>query len=155
MLGLVVLLVTLPSHGPPVIACQTPTSGLTAEVLHEGPTEADLEAEFNRAREAVRVSPQFKGEHSETHFRLGEELRHRGDLTGAAEEYREAIRLKPDFADAYRGLGVVLMDRHDWPGAATALGTAAQLKPDDAEAYAWRRSTVVLIQVTLQQVPGP
>jgi cytochrome c-type biogenesis protein CcmH/NrfG len=83
---------------------------------------------------------------AESHFRQGEVLAHRGDMTGATEEYRTAIRLQPEFAAAHRGLGVVLLDQHDWPGralmglrdwpgSAAALDRATQLKPDDAEAF--------------------
>ena len=62
----------------------------------EGPTEADLEAEFRRARELLRSSPAFIGTGAQTRYRLAEELSRRGDMNGAAEEYRAAIGLDPD-----------------------------------------------------------
>lgn len=112
-----------------------PRSG--GPVQREGPTEASLEEEFRRAREALRASPGFKGQDAESHFRLAETLHHRGDMNGATDEYRAAIRLNPDFAEAYRGLGALLLDRHDYAGAAGALRTATGLRPNDAEAFYW------------------
>ncbi len=103
----------------------------------EGPTEAGLEAEFSRSRDALRKSPQFQSEDAVTHFRLADTLHHRGDLTGATEEYRHAIRLKPDYVEAYRGLGTLLLDRHDYAGATDALRAAARLRQDDADIFYW------------------
>jgi cytochrome c-type biogenesis protein CcmH/NrfG len=93
----------------------------------EGPTEADLEEELRKSREKLRLSSEFAGTDVETHIRLAEALHHRGDLTGATEEYQAAIKLNPELTEPYRGLGVVGIDRHDW---------TLRLKPDDAEAYA-------------------
>lgn len=103
----------------------------------EGPTEADLEAEFRRSRERLRSSPAFSGTDAQTRHRLAEELSRRGDMNGAAEEYRAAIGLDPELGEAYRGLGQVLLDYHDYPGAAEALEAAVRLHRDDGEAYYW------------------
>lgn len=108
----------------------------TAAVV-EGPTEADLEAEFRRARELLRASPAFIGTDAQTRYRLAEELSRRGDMNGAAEEYRAAIGLDPKFGEAYRGLGQVLLDYHDYAGAAEALEAAVRLHRDDGESYYW------------------
>ncbi len=133
----VAFLLAVASGCPVALAEKKPEAGLAEGIPPEGPTEAGLEAEFRRSRDVLRASPEFKGNDAESHYRLGEVLGHRGDLTGAAEGYRAAIRLKPEFAEAYRGLGVVLMDRHDWAGAAEALQTTIRLRPDDAEAFYW------------------
>jgi Flp pilus assembly protein TadD len=110
---------------------------LVCAQLQEGTTEADLEAQFQRSRQVLRESSEFQGSDAGTHLHLAHALHHRGDLTGAAEEYRAAIALEPSLVEAYRGLGVVLMDRHDWAGAAEALRAAVRLRPDDAELFYW------------------
>jgi tetratricopeptide (TPR) repeat protein len=108
-----------------------------APAVVEGPTEADLEAEFRRSRELLRSSPAFSGTDAQTRYRLAEELSRRGDMNGAAEEYRAAIGLDPEFGEAYRGLGQVLLDYHDYAGATEALEAAVRLHQDDGEAYYW------------------
>jgi cytochrome c-type biogenesis protein CcmH/NrfG len=108
-----------------------------AGISQEGPTEAGLEEEFRQAREKLRSAPEFQRNDALTHMRFAEALHHRGDLTGAIQEYRAAISAKPDLSEAYRGLGVVFMDRHDWPRAAEALAIATDQHPDDAEAFYW------------------
>lgn len=100
-------------------------------------TEAILEEEFRRNREALRASPKFAEEDALSHVRRGEVLHHRGDLTGAAEEFQAAIRLRPQLGQAHRGLGAIRMDQHDWGGAVEALDAAIRVRPDDAEAYYW------------------
>lgn len=102
-----------------------------------GPTEGDLEAEFRRSRDLLRASPEFRTDSAETHYRLGKTLHHRGDMNGAAEEYRLAVQRDPRFGDAYRDLGAVLLDRHDYPGAVAALEQAVQLGRQDGETYYW------------------
>jgi cytochrome c-type biogenesis protein CcmH/NrfG len=103
----------------------------------QGPTEAGLEEEFRKSRERLRSSSEFAGADAETHLRLAEALHHRGDLTGATEEYRAAITLNAQLTRAYRGLGVVFSDRHDWIGAVDALTITTERQPDDAEAFYW------------------
>jgi cytochrome c-type biogenesis protein CcmH/NrfG len=103
----------------------------------EGPTEADLEEELRKSRERLRLSSEFAGTDAGTHIRLAEALHHRGDLTGATEEYQAAIKLNPELTEPYRGLGVVSIDRHDWIGAVDALTIATRRQPNDAEAFYW------------------
>lgn len=107
------------------------------EPSRAGPTEADLEKEFSRKRDALKKSPRFQSTDAATHFQLADTLHHRGDLNGATEEYRNAIRLKPDYVEAYRGLGTLLLDRHEYAGAAEALRAAARLRQDDADTFYW------------------
>ena len=121
-------LVILESQVKPVLA---------ASVSQEGPTETGLEEEFRQAREKLRSSPEFAGTDPEAHIRFAEALHHRGDLTGATEEYQSAINLNSELTEAYRGLGVVFIDRHDWMRAVKALKIATQRRPDDAEAFYW------------------
>ena len=110
---------------------------LAPSANQEGPTEAGLEEEFRQARDKLRLSPEFTGTDAESHIRFAETLHHRGDLTGATEEYQAAIRLNSELTEAYRGLGVVLIDRHDWMGAVKALNITTRRRPDDAEAFYW------------------
>ncbi|HSE59820.1 MAG TPA: tetratricopeptide repeat protein [Nitrospiraceae bacterium] len=112
-------------------------SGAPSAAVVEGPTEADLEAEFSRARDLLRASPAFSGTDAQTRYRLAEELARRGDMNGAKEEYRAVIGLDPEFGEAYRGLGQVLLDYHDYAGAAEALESAVRLHRDDGEAHYW------------------
>lgn len=116
---------------------RAPTLQLADRISQEGPTEADLEQEFRQARNKLRLSTDFSGTDAETHLRLAEALHHKGDLTGAIEEYQAAIKLKPELTEAYRGIGVVCIDRHDWMGAVDALTITTQRRPDDAEAFYW------------------
>ena len=122
----------LPSRESPTVQAILAASG-----NQEGPTEAGLEEEFRLAREKLRLSPEFAGTNAEAHIRFAEVLHHRGDLTGATEEYQAAIKLNSELTEAYRGLGVVLIDRHDWVGAVKALNITTQRRPDDAEAFYW------------------
>lgn len=102
-----------------------------------GPTEEDLEADFRRARNTLRASPEFQSDSAETHYRLGKALHHGGDMNGAAEEYRFAVVRDPRFVEAFRDLGALLLDRHDYTGAVTALDQAVQLGRQDGETYYW------------------
>jgi len=102
-----------------------------------GPTERDLEADFQRSRDVLRAAPEFRTDNAETHYRLGRTLHHRGDMNGAAEEYRLAVQRDPRFGDAYRDLGALLLDRHDYPGAVVALTQAVQLGRQEGETYYW------------------
>jgi cytochrome c-type biogenesis protein CcmH/NrfG len=120
-----------------LLESETAQPALAASANQEGPTEAGLEEEFRQAREKLRLSPEFTGTDAEAHIRFAEALHHRGDLTGATEEYQTAIKLNSQLTEAYRGLGVVLIDRHDWMGAVKALNITTQRRPDDAEAFYW------------------
>ncbi len=102
-----------------------------------GPTEGDLEKDFRRTRDILRVSPEFQGDSADAHYRLGKTLHHRGDMNGAMEEYRLAVQRDPRFGDAYRDLGALLLDRHDHGGAVAALELAVQLGRQDGETYYW------------------
>lgn len=68
--GSIVLLLTLASFGPPVLADQTAAAGPPAHARREESTETDLAEEFGRMREALRTSPQLKQNDAESHFRL-------------------------------------------------------------------------------------
>jgi tetratricopeptide (TPR) repeat protein len=102
-----------------------------------GPSEGDLEANFRRSRDALRALPEFREDSAETHYRLGKSLHHRGDMNGAAEEYRLALQRDPRYGDAYRDLGALLLDRHEYPDAVSALEQAVQLGRQDGETYYW------------------
>jgi cytochrome c-type biogenesis protein CcmH/NrfG len=120
-----------------VFARQTEQLRIAAPGPQEGPTEADLEEELRQTREQLRSSPQFAGTDADAHLRFAQVLHHRGDLTGATEEYQAAITLNPELTEAYRGLGVLFIDRHDWMRAVKALTITTQRRPEDAEAFYW------------------
>src|SRR5205085_8526651 len=67
---------------------------------------------------------------------LGNTLRGKGDVDGAAAAFREAIRLDPKSAPAHFNLGAVLCDvKHDYDGAIAAFKEAIRLDPKDADAH--------------------
>lgn len=113
------------------------TAVLIQRVADPGPTEEDLEAAFQQVRDRLRASPEFHNDSADTHYRLAKLLHHRGDVNGAAEEYRLTVQRDPHFVDAYRDLGALLLDRHDYAGAVAALEQAVQLKEGDGETYYW------------------
>jgi tetratricopeptide (TPR) repeat protein len=82
-------------------------------------------------RAALAVRPDSPG----AHYNLGNALRARGDLAGAAASYRQAIALQPGYAEAYCNLGTVLDDRGDLAGALAAYRKAVARKPDSALAH--------------------
>lgn len=129
------LVLVHPVAATPDHACASPTQ--LVEPRTEGPTEEDLEAEFRRAREILRTSPEFQGDSADSHYRLAKTLHHRGDLNGAAEEYRLAVQRHPRFVEAYRDLGLLLLDYHDYAGAVAALEHALQLGQEDGATYYW------------------
>lgn len=137
LLPWLVVPVFLVSAATPDIKDDTPFSVQLIERRAEGPTEEDLEAEFRRAREILRTSPEFQEDSAESHYRLAKTLHHRGDLTGAAEEYRRAVQRNPRFVEAYRDLGVLLLDYHDYTGAVAALEHTLQLGQEDGATYYW------------------
>ncbi len=102
-----------------------------------GPTESDLEAEFHRVREHLRSLPEYQDDGAETHYRLGQALHHRGDVKGAADEYRLALERNSTLIEAYRDLGTLLLDRHDYAGAVAALEQAIRLGRRDGNTYYW------------------
>ena len=79
-----------------LLESQTAQPALAAAANQEGP-EAGLEEEFRQTREKLRLTPEFSGTDAEAHIRFAETLHHRGDLTGATEEYQAAIRLNEIF----------------------------------------------------------
>ncbi|HEX8961580.1 MAG TPA: tetratricopeptide repeat protein [Rhodocyclaceae bacterium] len=60
----------------------------------------------------------------------GNEKLSRGDLEGAAADYREAVVLDPGFADAHSNLGFVLKEQQRLPEAEASLRQALALNPD-------------------------
>lgn len=70
-----------------------------------------------------------------SHYKLGTALLNKGDLDGAAHEFREAIRLKPDDPYAHNGLGIALSKKKDWDGAIEEYRETVRLKPDNPYAH--------------------
>jgi len=80
------------------------------------------------------VAPYAPGR-EDRHYNLGTALLNKGDLDGAAKEFREAIRLKPDNPYAHNGLGIVLSKKKDWDGAIREYRETIRLWPDNAYAH--------------------
>ena len=100
-------------------------------------TNAQVEAELRKNREALRNTPPFQAHDAPTHFRLAEILSQQGDPNGAIEEYQAAIQLNPEMAKAFRGLGAVHIDTHEWEKAEKALQQSVGLNPRDHQAWYW------------------
>lgn len=131
------LLVLEPLAGSGAERQATGHGGRSNQPVLGTPTEAGLEEEFRRLREALRASPEYAAPDAPTHVRLAEALAHRGDVNGAKAEYRAAIRLQPDLARAYRGLGQVLLDHHEYAEAVQALQQCVRLDKPDGETMYW------------------
>ncbi len=70
-------------------------------LLHLGNADAALQ----HFREAIALDPSY----AEAHFNIGSLAASRGDLPGAASQFREAIRLKADWVPPLIGLARVLI----------------------------------------------
>lgn len=125
--------------GTPVIGAAYLPQAIAAERAADDTAVSapSLEPEFRRLRDDLRALPQYQGTDALTHEQLARELARRGDMDGAASEYRQAIRLDPQLASAYRGLGAVLLDRHEYGEAAEVLAVSVGLREGDAEAWYW------------------
>ena len=69
------------------------------------------------------------------HNSLGNALLAKGDLSGAAREYRRAAEAKPDFADAYSNLGLIFVRRGKIDEAIKEYEIALSIPPEDAECH--------------------
>jgi Flp pilus assembly protein TadD len=66
---------------------------------------------------------------------LGNALLAKGDLSGAAQEYRRAAELKPDFADAHSNLGITFVRSGKIDDAIKEYEIALSIPPEDAECH--------------------
>ncbi|MBI3222554.1 MAG: tetratricopeptide repeat protein, partial [Nitrosomonadales bacterium] len=71
----------------------------------------------------------------DTHFNLGNALKHLGRLDEAAASYRRALQLNPGFAAAHNNLGATLKDMGRFEEAAASYRRAVELQPDSADAH--------------------
>ncbi len=69
------------------------------------------------------------------HNGLGNALLAKGDLSGAASEYRRAAEVKPDFADAHSNLGATFVRRGEIDQAIKEYEIALSIPPEDAECH--------------------
>lgn len=79
-----------------------------------------------------------------------EQLRERGDWSGAAALYGRAIALNPEFAWSHHNLGNVLGELEDWSGAAEAQKRAIALNPG----FAWSHYNLGLALAAQRQWEG-
>lgn len=70
-----------------------------------------------------------------SHYNLGTALLNKGDLDGAAKEFREAIRLKPGDPYAHNSLGIALDKKKDWDGAIREYRETIRFWPDNPYAH--------------------
>ncbi len=75
------------------------------------------------------------------HFNYAFELRRRGDLDGAATEYRKAIALDPGMALAYSNLGALLQSRGELAEAESLYLKTIELRP--SYALAWNNLAII------------
>jgi tetratricopeptide (TPR) repeat protein len=75
------------------------------------------------------------------HFNYASELRKRGDIEGAVQEYRKAIALDPGMALAYSNLGALLQSRGQLAEAESLYLRTIELRPHYA--LAWNNLGIV------------
>jgi protein O-mannosyl-transferase len=69
------------------------------------------------------------------HYNLGVVLEHKGQMNGAATEYRKALEINPNSEQAYNGLGAVLFQEKKRDEALAQFLRALELNPNYADAY--------------------
>ena len=69
------------------------------------------------------------------HNNLGVELKNRGQIPEAIEQYQQALQIKPDFAEAHYNLGNILLDLGQVPEAIRHYEQALQSNPVYPEAH--------------------
>ena len=98
------------------------------------------------------------------HNSLGNALKKRGDMEGAASHYREALRICPGHASARNNLGAVLAQQGDVTDALASYASALRLRTNHAAMYynvadallrlGDPRSALPLLEVALAIKPG-
>ena len=83
---------------------------------------------------ALTQGSQLNPESASLHALLGDMLRAKGDLAGAATEYRQAIAANPDFLAAHLGLARDLYSDHRAEDAEHELQSVLKANSDDPEA---------------------
>jgi serine/threonine-protein kinase len=86
--------------------------------------DTDVAAE-QAARQALALDPSL----SEAHVALASALFQRGNLNGAASEYRRALTLNPNHESAHRYYGYILAAQGRYPEALAEIHTAHELDP--------------------------
>lgn len=111
----------------------------TDRILKQSP--ADPEALYWRVQSLERAGlaaltqgSDVNPESASLHALMGDMLRAKGDLSGAAEEYRKAITAKPDFLTARLGLARALYSDHKPDEAERELKYVFDVNPNDPEA---------------------
>jgi tetratricopeptide (TPR) repeat protein len=111
----------------------------TGRILKTVP--GDAEALYWRIQSAERLglaalttASGINPESASLHALSGDMLREKGDLAGAAYEYRKAIAVSPGFLAAHLGLARVLNSDHNTNEAEQELQYVLKANPDDPEA---------------------
>lgn len=84
--------------------------------------------------EALTRGTELNPESASLHTLLGDMLRAKGDLGGAADEYAKALSVKPEFVSARLGLARTLYSDHKAADAEAEVKKVLMASPDDAEA---------------------
>ncbi len=111
----------------------------TGQILMSNPEDA--EALYWRVQSAERLglaaltaATDLNPQSASLHALSGDMLREKGDLAGAAEEYRKAIAAEIGFLTAHLGLARVLYSNHDADGAEHEVQYVLNANADDPEA---------------------
>ncbi|HLG12952.1 MAG TPA: tetratricopeptide repeat protein [Blastocatellia bacterium] len=84
---------------------------------------------------AQQEAPPKKQKELYEHVAAGDALRKKGDLDGAAKEFREWVRLDPGNANAHERLADTLYDHGDFSAAEIEYREAVRLKPNSHYTY--------------------
>jgi Flp pilus assembly protein TadD len=90
--------------------------------------------------------PTAFADQAEGHYRMGLNLKKKGDTAAALREVREAVKLRPDHAAAWMTLGGLLRDQGDLPGSRDAFERVVKLTPTHAPAYALGGAVMVRLK---------
>jgi serine/threonine-protein kinase len=98
-------------------------------------TDRDNPATQEEAEACACAAVALRPDSAPAQNNLGNKLRARGDLAGAAACYKKAVELDPGYVGANTNLGDVLYNQGDRAGAAECYKKAIELNPEYANAH--------------------
>lgn len=93
----------------------------------------DITGDKSHYENALKVS---NGKFSPAHVALGKYYADKGDLKGAAEQFKMAVRIKPLSPHVWFRLGALSMRLKDWGTALQAFTEVVQQEPEEGDAWA-------------------